>query len=243
MVDRFTNALLFYCAFLFDKQVSSRVFPKEIVQIICSHFLSFEFESPFDQKGVLSWLRNYLSSPARENIIDFDCDETITGSTFTRTYFLTPKMSHYDIPQSRSVEILGQESLDGTFCSSYDKKKRHFIVNLQNFRLKMTHITMSVLYRPEDYLESTNEKGPIFYGTNKHPSMNEWEIIENDVEPFDRRKVYSCSLQVTWKCTTNEYYRYFKITQSNDLAMRNEKDYSPPIQILLSGLEMYGFIG
>lgn len=240
---RASNLHLFYCSYLHDENFHLHMFPKEIIQMICCSDWVFVYEKPFDQQGVLSWLRDTFPS-RRNQIIHFDSSWTPQDSVF-----FCPSNNGtiiFDISQSRSIEILGQEA-DGTFCSASCGGDSFIITLPAPFRLKLTHITMSSKLFANSQLKSNKEEGPTFWGTNNPPAENMWELIENDWKSELRIHPNKQYGQATWKCITKIYYQSFKIKQRTDVsarfyATRNRLlDDGNPEKTLLSGLEMYGY--
>lgn len=249
---------VFFCAYLFDEHCNHQVFPKDIIRVICANFLTFDFGHAFDQKGVLSWLRKNLNSNEKKNVILFFRKLQNRGSVpderdypTNYTYFLTPEvLSIYHLQQSRSIEILGQEA-NGTFCSSNLEKEKHFIVDLKILRLKLTHITMSCMHHPQRYLISNENVSPTFWGSNDPSSIDNWEIIKSDWKVIDVQEFTKSSGTLnnyqhrisTWKCNSENYYRYFKIKQHTETKNHDDnasKGLGFSLQTLISGLEMYG---
>lgn len=253
--------LLFYRGFRFDNQCNLQIFPTEIIQLIMLNFpLSFAYNFPFDQNGVLSFIRNslfFFSTNERENIINFYLDDEF--SKIGRGVYLIPNDSgelNNNLTQSQSIEILGQETNLGSFCSSTifgtNAIQNHFIIDLKYFNLQLSHLTMSCSFYPDtSYLKSTRVIGPTFSGSHVHPSKNEWEIIENEWEPIDLEfiprkasddRAYTHG-RGTWKFKTHVYYRYFQIQQGCNVSKRfgsEQANTGDSMQSILSGLEMYG---
>lgn len=252
LVDPFESLKLFLKGFLFDKKCSYNYLPKDVVSLICSSQLFFNYGQPFDGQGVLSWLRNRKHEDVDKGKVIIFVEKEGYESNYTY-YFessnLDYKIENQIIP-SRSIEILGQETR-GVFCSSNSIDERFFIIDLQNFKLCPTYITMSSNFQGDEYLAANENLGPLFLGTNDE-SQQSWSRIEHNIKPvhsnhgkkespknFTTNSFQPSDIYVygTWKLNTREYYRYFKIQQN---AQKDQL--KGTTQTLLSGLEMYGYL-
>lgn len=257
-VDPFESLRLFLKGFLFDNKCSYNYLPKDVVSLICSSQLFFNYSQPFDGQGVLSWLRNRKHEDVDTGRIiiftEVAPDKGRVESNSTYYFEASFETGSYDIQNqissSRSIEILGQETR-GVFCSSRAEDERFFILDLQKFKLCPTYITMSSNYEGDSYLASNQDVGPLFLGTNDELQQS-WSTIKHDIKPVhsnhgmkefpkhfpvDSDRQTDIYVYGTWKLNTHEYYRYFKI----QLHVQEGKSKGSTLT-LLSGLEMYGYL-
>jgi hypothetical protein len=226
--DPKSSFALFLAGYLLDSNSSYRELCQDVMKVICtSLILEFDvYESPFDQKGVLSWLRE---SPGgivdKENIIicPDDC------SVFVE-YHLS-KSSFSDKP-ARLLEILGQKSSKVDYCV-YKPTDRNgtyrynwfpeipLIIDLQNYQLRPNFITMSAnsicYYRSLSNLKIQGSQDKML-----------WHLIDIQSvgdEIGDGVKKY--------KLRSANFFRYFQISYKNRLQ---------DAYIHLSGIEMYGYL-
>lgn len=212
----------FVAAYLSDPNSTIAALPKEIIQMICTRIpIRFTYKDPFDQKGVLSWLRNVQSGLIdKENIICFS--ESFQYDTLSLKTF---KWSTQPAKQKVSLEILGQEMIAPLL--SYYNDDEIVVIDLQRIKLKPTCITISSqrMQNSDHFMSHLDRKLELF-GSNDRIS---WEpILIDDIICKDYKVVQ------TYHLISSRYFRFFKISHHN-----NEKRMSKSI---LSGLEMYGFV-
>lgn len=215
---------LFVAGFLFDSESIHGNLPKEILKSICTMIpVRFSFIDHFDQKGVLSWLRNIKSDLIdRENVIcfnnSFQCD-TLSLKTF--------KWSSSVAKQSVSVEILGQEMIAPLLYFYEDDEM--LVIDLQRFELKVTDITISSqnLQNSDHFLSYLDVKTE-FQGSNDRVV---WESI-----PTKQSVTKDFKMVQTYELKTNNYYRFFKINDHYCKGSRKSR------KSIFSGIEMYGYI-
>jgi len=213
------------------------ILPKDILVIIWKFIgiYNFHFDSLFDGNGVLSYLRENYSNA--KSIIMLQRGY----STENATYFLMDQhiwsegmTDSYKLPQTMSLEILGQNSSrGGTFCANVKTK---FDLDLKDYQLKLTCLTISCFYQPENYFR--NQNGYYIEASNDN-------FITSDKLYFHDQCQVHHSNSLSWISTKKEdykaivshtkepeissnYYRYFRILPHSCRW------------ILISGIEMYG---
>jgi hypothetical protein len=210
-----SGILLFITGHMYDRNCNYEGLVQDIVQVICTISpLHFGFESEFDQKGVLSWFRDVSSC----RVIDKE-----------RVIFSTDKIVY--IPENSElnpspVEILGN-IIKGYFESklSLDDLKCP-LVDLQQFRLRATHVTVSI--------EGNYHREIEFYGSNDKILWSRIDVI-NHLNTEEMGNEFEESKVRTWKLQSNEYFQYFKV-----LLFFTTRAGGRVFRWALSGLEMYG---
>jgi hypothetical protein len=232
---------LFIAGQLYDSKSSLKELPKDIIYLICTvATFRFVFESPFDQKGVLSWLRDApigIETIDKENIFTFAWatshyplnvkavnlnEEKSDGTQFY------PDNYSYESPsfnENRSLSVLGKE-VNGTFTSYFAVcNDKHFsLVDFQRFSLCITHFTLSCI------IDNTYLSDVQLYGSQDKQT---WVIIQLDrknvVKPV--RVVGFKDNALTWQVNSDKFYRYFKIQSKTGRYQYLS---------YMSGIEMYG---
>lgn len=261
---------LFLGSYLFDSNCYHRSadLPLDVIQVICTILPNvlrrFSFTGPFDQMGVLSWLRekSYKVEFPHTNIIPHriidlmtkeDHPELIPGRNDDTdwTYFYSTTAKSFHIKQERSIEILGQQLNAGSFVCSNAPNYKYFIIDLQKFKLFLTHMTISCFeFSPRITLKSIE-----FYGSNDRKT---WNLLPFDSFEPSMDVIVDRELARTWSFHVQElisrakshegdnspgychpdYYRYYKIQKGPvDSKFPSLQDV-----MIISGLELYGFV-
>jgi hypothetical protein len=200
----------------------------------------FVFESPFDQKGVLSWLRDtHLGSEVidKDNIFTFawatshfplnvKAVNLNEENSFCTQFY--PDNYSYESPslnENRSLSVLGRE-VNGTFTSYFAVcNDKHFsLVDFQRFKFSITHLTLSCV------IDNTYLSDVQLYGSQ---DKQIWKLIQLDqkyvIKP-DRVSGFKDNT-MTWQVKSDEFYQYFKIQSKTGRYQYLS---------YMSGIEMYG---
>jgi hypothetical protein len=213
-----TGILIFIAGHMYDKNCNYGDLIQDVVKVICTISpMHFRYDSEFDQKGVLSWFRDVSSS----KVID---KERIIISKDKITYIPDPD----DIEScSSSIEILGKTvkglfetkvSLTGDNCP---------VVDLQQFKLRLTHITVS--------FESNYEREIEFYGSDDRISWVRIDVATSEENDKKGNEFQASSKARTWELQSNEYYRYYKVLLY--ITTQGGRNF---YRWALAGLELYG---
>jgi hypothetical protein len=214
---------LFLAGHSYDQNCAHRDLCRDVVTVISTIApLEFLYTSPFDQQGVLAWLRTVGSRLLidQKNVIccgniEFEKKDLVRHSEIEGW----SKICKNDKPK-RLLELLGQQSLDGyLFNPNKEKDNSHFIIDLQRFRLRITSMTLSD--NSSDEYEF-NEKTFDFLGSH---DGNSWNQI--GVESY----LGVNEKEGTFKLKSVDCYRFFKIENTGDFT---------GFPITLSGVEVYG---
>lgn len=226
------NLQLFIAGFLFDPNCTYRYLVQDVINIICNATTvqnNFSYIHAFDQRGVLSWIRNSFQSKTvinREKVIEFQ------RYTVYSYYLRNQEKFIYHIDRSRSVEILGQKLETGSFKPPLEHGDRYYVIDLQNYELQLTHVTICLNYGYASGLRLYGSKERIIrnkYQTNTSRFVGldylELNLIESSSEKGGSSITHTFSI-----INLSEFYRYIIIDSTRDF------------RIPLSGLEMYGHI-
>jgi hypothetical protein len=229
---------IFLAGHLFDPHWNLSDIPKDIIQVI-SNITTYRFiyEYSFDQKGVLSCLRNLAGTTIdKMNIIGLAKSNTVISTPCTTVYVEDFMKKKPGIP---SIEILGKPVI-GTFISyggvlQNNDYETFLFIDLQKFKLCVTHMTYCCNLEVSDM----DVKEMNIYGSNDEKS---WKLLFG--QPGKRRDK-SLDIKVmklrNWDYPNsknlNDYYRFFKITPSNS----NHFGYVIS-KMAISGIELYGHL-
>jgi hypothetical protein len=213
---------LFISGFLFDKDCNYSEIPKDIIYVIAtSTHMKFNYEYDFDQKGVLSFLRNVdLKFIDRKNII----------INFRHEIYSYHRTTSFASAVNRGDTI----SLLGNSINYYLLSVGDLYIDLQQFRLRISQLTF-ILNRYGAGLSFMCRVG--FQGSN---DLILWEPIdkfeEERKENNNKVEIVSYYKSKTWNFqnkTNSKFFRYFKIPSSKSFE---HELYATR----LSGIEMYG---
>jgi len=229
---------IFLAGHLFDPHCNLCDIPKDIIRVINSiTTYRFIYEYSFDQKGVLSCLRNLAGTTIdKMNIIGLAKSNTEINIPCTTVYVENFMKKKPGIP---SIEILGKPVI-GTFISyggvlQNNDFETFLFIDLQKFKLCVTHMTFCC--NLEDSDEDVKEMN--IYGSNDEKS---WKLLFG--KP-DKRRDKSLDIKGmklrNWDYQNlrnlNEYYRYFKVAPaaSSHFIFIIAK-------MAISGIELYGHL-
>jgi hypothetical protein len=208
-----SNAELFYAAYMFDRDCNHGILHHDIVQVLCTITrLLFRYRSDFDQNGVLSWFRD---SPIPRRLIN------VERVILFKVIRYCPSFSDEgEKINSELHEILGR-AVPGIFYSiQSDTDNACPVIDLQQFKLFLTHITM--IQHSRNLYE--------FYGSN---DRNLWKrIYEEDSSSNEARN----DKARTWELQSSDYFRFFKLSMY--FCQEGKKRYRSS----LAGLELYGYL-
>lgn len=247
-------------AYRTDALCSILVLPCEVITAILVLRSWFHlYLRPFDGLGILAYLRraSLLNDEQKQRVIQFVI-RPVRG-TYLISSELEPftESACYDLSTTHSLEILGREAVSNrTFASSDLKGERHFAIDLQRVRLRVTHCTVSCHYRPEVYAGKLllwgSNTAQLYTGPPPHPPVSLshstdscWSQIILDPQPLEEIREPG-RLVKTWrvdpelsKILKNDasfrYFRQFKVSVAKEAPQL-------VVQCLLSGIELYGWI-
>jgi hypothetical protein len=249
-----SNFQLFWMAYRADSLCSLLVLPRDIITAILLLRSWFHlYIRPFDGLGVLSYLRRaaLLTEDQKQCVLQFVM-RPVRG-TYLITSQLEPHFSEqvcYRITPAHSLEILGVEAESGrTFASSDLKGERHFAIDLQRVRLRVTHVTVACHYRPEFYCSKL-----ALWGSNNAPSDCDAQRLPSSSPASDA----SCWSQITLDPQPLEeirepgrYVKTFRIDSDLSKILKNDASFRyfrqfrlsiGAVECLLSGVELYGWL-
>jgi hypothetical protein len=217
-----SNNQLFLAGYLFDGNSSFGDLPRDLIYVISTiTVMQFIYESDFDEKGVLSWIRD---------------DKTTTIDKYNLWCNLE-KLQHTASNLNKQqclLQSLGNFGAVGYFYSYYfQNDQEHPYIDLQQFKLLLSHITFSFNYpRSSNPLSEAVE----FWGSN---DLISWQMIEsNQIAKLSGRENEKSFIK-TWNLSTKHYFRYFKFTICDRTKPQCQRAIYSPV---FSGIEMYGML-
>jgi hypothetical protein len=231
----------FIAGFLYDSKVTYRELPRDLICVISTiatsiSIFNFTFVSEFDQRGVLSFLRSNLEIQRKlRKKKTFFLSDVISLYYYNEFHCLNDLNQQIEFEDS--TQMLGKE-IEGTLicsrCSS-----RSFRIDLQHFRLCVTHITISVNHELVEKTSPLNDALPFsFKGCVFGGFVGEWKdikVIGVTIRTEEKRDVNGKQYRRvarTWKFKSNVYFRYFRLPCY--IIRKNV------FQCAFSGVELYG---
>jgi hypothetical protein len=211
-----TMAELFYAGYMFDRDCYHGVLPMDVIQVLCTiNRLLFRYQSDFDQNGVLSWFKD---SPIPRRLIDIKHVVLFKVVRYAPSFVYEGGKINSDLH-----EVIGK-AVPGVFYSvESDSDNACPVIDLQQFKLFLTHITM--------FQHSRNLYK--FYGSNDR-------ILWSRIHEEDRsssKVVARDDKSKTWELQSSEYFRFFKLSMYF-CKEEGKKRYRSS----LAGLELYGYL-
>jgi hypothetical protein len=229
-IDSNKNFILFLTGHSNDATCALQDLPKDIIKVICLISpLKFIFCSPFDQQGVLSWIRNLTMRTNnllidKGNIIRFSENVYLIDSSNAGSAAIQIEDR---VQRIKSIEMLGN-IMEGSLYSSGGHSP---IIDLQKFKLCPTHFTIADHYCLRNY----NQRDVEILGSNDKVT---WNVVKDlEASLFVTDSINRCLIRdydLKFQQEIRGYFRYFKF------QYKVKRD--GVISHYVSGIELYGHL-